>query len=236
MTSRHAKTLSLEHCIDNALNAVLSKRPDLQSFIDFLSTFGNVAVFGGFVRDSIHNWVYGQEQSYRDLDLVIDGTFASSRQVSRNHFGGYRRFFSDGLKVDYWELAQTYAFRANCFSSSLNNLPLTTVYSINACAFELRTRQLYEHRAVESIQQRIIRFNCKQYLNLFPLYQAFRGIDFASRLGYSLDPDVESFIGSTFRTSTCSEFVNAVQQHRSDVPAEELERLYYMFGESVKAV
>src|SRR5882757_1639703 len=158
MTSSHPNTLSLEHFIDNTLNAVLSKRPDLQSFIDFLSTFGNVVAFGGFVRDSIHNWVYGQERGYRDLDLVVDGTFASNRQVSRNHFGGYRRFFSDGLKVDYWELAQTYAFRMNFFSPSLNNLPLTTVYSINACAFELRTKQLYEYRAVESIQQRIIRF------------------------------------------------------------------------------
>jgi hypothetical protein len=195
-----------------------------------------VLVFGGFVRDCIHNCVHGREQDYRDLDLVINGTFASNKQASKNHFGGYRRFFSDGLKVDFWELSQTYAFRVSLFAPSLSNLPLTTVYSINACAFELQTKRLYEHTAVESIQQRTIRFNCKKYLNLFPLYQAFRGIDFANRLGYSLDPDVEGFIRSTLSTASCSEFVDAVKQHRNDQSADQLEHLYYTYSARVRVV
>src|SRR5262245_4438578 len=233
---RSSTKSALERSIDGALSNVLSSRPDLRAFIDFLATFGSVAAFGGFVRDSIHNYIHGHEQTYRDLDLVVDGAFASNKQASRNHSGGYRRFFSDGLKVDFWELAKTYAFRVNLFSPSLDNLPLTTVYSINACAFQLQTKQLYEHQAVESIRKKVIRFNCKQYLNLYPLYQAFRGIDFANRLGYSLDPDVELFIGSTLRKSTCTEFIDAVKQHRRDLTSEELERVYYTFGERVKAV
>lgn len=208
---------------------LLEGRDDLNGFIAFLGQFGRVVTFGGFVRDAIHNFVHPDKQDFRDVDLVLIGGFRSTGRESKNHFGGYRRCFADGLKIDYWTLESTYAFSRGLFEPSLGNLPLTTVFTINACAFDPGNQQLYENQSIEAIVARRISFNCTGYLDVFPQYQAFRAIDFAERLNYSIDSVVMNFIQKTMRERTLQSFINAVRDHRPDVTPSRLRHIYEIY-------
>ena len=212
--------------VHSAIKKLLATREDVVGFTRFLAGFGKVIVFGGFVRDAIHNFVHADSREYRDLDLVLVGDFQRQGNSNRNHFGGYRRFFSDGLKIDYWTLNSTYAFSRGLIKPSLKNLTLTTVFTINACAFDLDAVILYENDAIQSIAHRRISFNCTGYLNTFPEYQAFRAIDFSQRLCYELDEGVREFVVSTLSRSPLSTFVRAVRAHRPDLSESELTELY----------
>ncbi len=216
----------LEATIADTLSQLLAARDDLRAFVKFLAQFGHVVVFGGFVRDAIHNSRHADQQKYRDLDLVVLGSFAEKNKAARNNFGGYRRLFSDGLKIDYWSLNETYAFRKGLVAPALANLPRTTVYTINACVFDPTQHRLYEHRAISDISSRIIGFNCTGYLNVFPVFQAFRALDFADRLDYCLSPDVHSFVKDILATTTFEEFCTKVWEHRPEIDEARLRTLY----------
>src|ERR1700677_2492866 len=193
--------------------------PALGKLVEELSASGPVVIFGGFVRDRIHNLAHCAKRTSRDIDLVVCGTLRDTQPqgVLRNNFSGYRRRLADNLTADYWELDKTYAFRQGIFKANVENLPLTTVYTLNACVFDLVNLRLTEHRAIASIAKRTISFNCKEYLNKFPNYQAFRAMDFAERLEYTLDDEVQFFVREQIRDSTLEGFVDAVQSHRKEI-------------------
>lgn len=222
-------TSILSSHIRTSLGDLLVNREDVKGFIGFLSGFGRVVVFGGFVRDAIHNYLHNDKQKYRDLDLVVLGHFQSHRGGPQNNFGGYRKLFADGLKIDYWTLDSTYAFNKGLFKASLPNLPRTTVFTINACVFEPKESALYECGAVQAIAERRICFNCKDYLNVFPEYQAFRAIDFSRRLRYALDEPVLDFVRNTLAEVPFSVFSQAVRRHRPEISGAELERIHQQY-------
>lgn len=212
-----------------SLGELLVNREDVKGFIGFLSGFGKVVVFGGFVRDAIHNYLHNDKQKYRDLDLVVLGHFHTHRGGPQNNFGGYRKLFADGLRIDYWTLDSTYAFNKGLFKPSLSNLPCTTVFTINACVFEPKESVLYECGAIDAIAERRICFNCKDYLNVFPEYQAFRAIDFSQRLRYLLDEPVLEFVRNTLAEIPFSAFSKAVRRHRPEMLVAELEKIYQRY-------
>jgi hypothetical protein len=184
---------------------------------------GNVLIFGGFVRDQIHNVVHGDARSSRDLDLVLQGKLGTVPIAGlRNNFGGHRHRIGEGLTVDYWELDQTYAFRQGLFKPRIENLPLTTVYTLNACFYDIAGGQLVEAKAIGDIYKKSIAFNCEAYLDKFPQYQAFRAMDLADRMGYQLDKKVRDFVQSQIAGSTTAAYVEAVQAHRPEAPTEQI--------------
>jgi hypothetical protein len=146
-------------------------------------------------------------------------------ETLKTNFGGHRRRIGGDLKVDYWEIGRTYAFGRGLFEPKLENLPLTTVYTVNACFFDLAEGRLIEHGAVRDIADKTIAFNCSSYLDVFPEYQAFRAMDLAHRLGYQLNARVRAFVRSRIDESTAEEFFIAVQKHRREVTREEIEKL-----------
>jgi len=217
--------MSLERQIKRDIDDIVRKIPQLADFLSQLGRQGRVVVFGGFVRDCIHNHFHGQSISPRDLDLVIDGTIPPGEEGPKNNFGGRRRLLGRELKIDFWELRSTYAFSKGLFTPTLANLPLTTVYGVNACFFALDDARLVESGAVDDIAKRVISFNCTDYLEKFPQYQAFRGIELAHRLGYGLHERVLNFAKSQIRESPREVFVRAIQDHRPNMTAEEIGRL-----------
>jgi hypothetical protein len=82
------------------------------------------------------------------------------------------------------------------------------------------------HNAISDIQKRRIAFNCTKYLHLFPLYQAFRALNFAERLAYSLEPDVRVFVQETLSRSSSEVFITEVKEHRPDVSNTYLQQMY----------
>jgi len=220
----NASTISAS--VRNALGALLSQRDEVKTFIKFLSGFGKVVVFGGFVRDAIHNALHSDKQAFRDLDLVVVGTFGNGNDGPKNNFGGYRKLFADGLKIDYWTLDSTYAFSHALLRPSLEGLAQTTVFTINACLFDPATSTLHEHGAIAAISARRISFNYKGYLGLFRVYQAFRAVDFAQRLKYQLDAEVSSFVRDALSTTTLPDFIRSVQAHRPGISEQRLAEIY----------
>ena len=205
--------------------------PALAELVEKLSASAPVLIFGGFVRDRIHNLVHCAKRTSRDIDLVLCGKLRERPQrVVRNKFSGYRRRLADDLTVDYWELDKTYAFRRGIFEPTVKNLPLTTVYTLNACVFDLLNLRLTEHRAISSIAKRAISFNCKDYLNKFPKYQAFRAIDFAHRLDYRLDDEVKCFVRKQIHNSKLEQFVDAVKIHRREITTKAIKEMFERYS------
>jgi hypothetical protein len=212
--------------IAGELAKIMHAQPKLERLVRSLGRSGRVIVFGGFVRDAVHNFLHSDSQQFRDLDLVVDGKLESSDRRAMNHFGGYRNWFASGMKIDYWPLEKTYAFSKGFFHPSLENLPLTTVYTINACALDTSDWKLFDHFALEAIAARRISFNCKRCLGVFPEYQVFRAVDFSERLSYELDADVESFVCDVMSSTPLEAFVRAVKEHRPDVNHSRLKDMY----------
>jgi hypothetical protein len=212
--------------VGRELRQFISSSTALVGLVQKLSARGRVVVFGGFVRDRMHELIHGETVPLRDLDLVVDGRLgAEFDSSSKNNFGGSRVVLGNGLKVDYWELRSTYAFSKGWIEPALENLPATTVYSVNACYFDLEEQRIVESGAAADIARRTIAFNCRMYLDQFPDYQAFRGMELAHRLGYQMSAEVRSFVAERMRQSPKAVFLRAVRQHRSSVSEAELEEL-----------
>jgi hypothetical protein len=220
----------IEKSIAQEFTRVVASSPALGELVEELSASGPLVIFGGFVRDRIHNMTHRARRISRDIDLVLCGALGEAPEsAQRNNFGGYRRTVADDLTVDYWELDKTYAF-SHLFKPSIENLPLTTVYTLNACVFDLVHRRLIEHNAIASIARRTISFNCRDYLDKFPSYQAFRAMDFADRLEYTLDDEVRLFVRQQIHDSKLEEFVEAVQSHRRGVTQEDIAGMFERYS------
>lgn len=200
--------------------------PALDDLLTRLAGMGRTVLFGGFVRDCMHNLLHSDKVESRDIDIVVDGIIVLPEEDSQqNNFGGRRCTINAGLKADYWELRGTYAVRKGFFEPKLENLPHTTVYTPNACIFDLQSKELIENHAVEDIARRVVAFNCRSYLDLFPEYQAFRAIDLAVRLQYSLETEVEQFVRGLLNSIPWDSFVAAVQRHRPELTRGHLHEL-----------
>lgn len=217
----------LEQKVIQTLNRTLMAHQDLDQLLSEFSQYGTAILFGGYVRDSIHNELNRDQIEFRDFDVVIDGTLPpKSQRNSENNFGGRRHKLSSGMVVDYWELDKTYAFTRGLFKSARSNLLRTTVYTVNSCFVDLSTHHLHSYRAVEDIRDCRVAFNCKEYLDTFPLFQAFRAVELSSRLSYSLAPDVRAFCHDITSRHGFKEFSRDVRKHRSDISHQELSHFY----------
>jgi hypothetical protein len=204
--------------------------PALDAEIRSLQKLGRVVVFGGFVRDALHESIHGEALPLRDIDLVVDGSLPNDPADARNHFGGSRRELHGGLKLDCWALSTTLAFRRDLVPARLENLVGTTVYTINGCYLDIASGALNAETAVRDVQDRTIAFNCRGYLDTYPEYQAFRAIDLAERLRYSLQASVDEFVKSTLRGAGVQAFTREVRAHRPTVGDEVLERLFQKYA------
>jgi hypothetical protein len=224
----------LANHISGMLDDLCRSHPAFAVFLQQLKKAGvRVFVFGGFVRDAIHNFVHGEPVTVRDLDLVIDRKIDFDANPNTNHFGGTRSQFDTGLTMDCWELASTFAFsRTLVAPATAANLPQTTIYRVNGCFFDLENQSLHGDMAVADIFARRVAFNCKGYLNTFAEYQAFRAIDLGERLSYELDAEVKEFVSLTLRTAGLQRFKQQVREHRPDLDEGALEARFFAYAKT----
>jgi hypothetical protein len=182
-----------------------------------------IVLFGGAVRDAIHAVVHREAVEHRDMDIVLRDEPPGT--PARTRFGGYRLMLPSGRKVDYWGLRSTYAFTAGLLAPSFSNLLRSTVFTLNACMFDLNTSTITENGALDAIRSRAIRFNCRGYLTLYPEFQSYRALDYADRLSYELDGEVRTFVAETIASVSLDDYGAKVRVHRPTVSPERLEYL-----------
>lgn len=148
MRSRTAKDLcTLRRRVRRFLRSPQPSRSEAGRFLETVSEAGEVAIFGGMLRDIA---LLGSAGFKSDVDAVIDckdrallvrilGSYAHER----NRFGGYRVYLSCS-SVDLWPLESTWAFRAGLVrGQSFSDLPRTTFFDWDAIAFELRAGRFH---------------------------------------------------------------------------------------------
>lgn len=123
------------------------KRLEVKSFINTLSEYGEVLVFGGLLRDIA---LYGGVNFNSDIDLVVDCSpdvlfdFFQRQDAhsEQNQFGGYRVKVG-GWSIDVWPMRETWAFASgNVEFVDRRSLLLTTITNWDSVAFSFMDNAL----------------------------------------------------------------------------------------------
>ncbi len=119
-----------------------------QEFIDNLAQFGDVAIFGGMLRDFAFKRFF---RSTSDIDIVIDSSekerifnILNTFCYSKNNFGGYR-IKNKGIKdFDVWFLEDTWAFKNKIIKKepSFDALLDTTFFNIDSILYLISSNKI----------------------------------------------------------------------------------------------
>ncbi len=155
---------SLRRRAQRFLTTDLYGRREVGEFCKEVSEVGDVAIFGGMLRDLLLD---GNEGFRSDIDLVIDTENISLLQgvlgpysPHRTAFGGYRVALQKWV-VDLWPLQWTWAIRSGHVSSdSLSDLTRTTFFNWDAIVYELRSGAIHcAPRYVDELNNRLLSIN-----------------------------------------------------------------------------
>lgn len=124
----------------------LHVREDVSDFVHQIAHAGEVAIFGGMLRDFA---IGGSLQFLSDVDLVVQGDedelmrALGAFSYSRNRFGGYRIRHKKQL-FDVWCLSATWASREGHVDvAAFSDLPKTTFFDWDAIAYNVRTSEFH---------------------------------------------------------------------------------------------
>lgn len=186
------------------------ERSEVGVFINDLKPLGEIAVFGGMLRDLSCG---GNKSFFLDVDLVIDskekgvlGNFLKKYQVKKNSFGGHR-IFLNRWKIDLWQLEETWAFRENhIHGSNLDNLVKTTFFTWDAIIYKVNTGSVYHiDNYFELLKSGVIDINFEANKN--PLGIATRALQLSLKNSAKLSPRLVKYIlHQTEGKSTCELF------------------------------
>ena len=139
-------------------------RYETRQFLETVSAVGDVAIFGGMVRDIAY---WGPRGFSSDVDAVIATEdraglikILSSYEHKKNKFGGYRIQLSRS-SIDLWTLESTWAFRAGlvrgrCFADLIR----TTFFDWDAVVFEVRSGRIHSiDRYLERLGRGLVDIN-----------------------------------------------------------------------------
>jgi predicted nucleotidyltransferase len=136
---------------------------EIRTFAQRLLDLGEVAIFGGMVRDFARA---GAHAFASDVDLVVDADSESVADLlvelgaHRNRFGGYR-IRGRHLEFDVWALKDTWAVRERHVEAScLEGLIATTFFDWDAAIYKLTSGNVHAKlNYLNNIQNRIIDIN-----------------------------------------------------------------------------
>jgi predicted nucleotidyltransferase len=139
-------------------------RHETQQFLSAVGVIGDVAIFGGMVRDIAFS---GSRDFRSDVDAVIAtedhaslDKLVRSYDHTKNRFGGYRIQLSRS-SVDLWTLDSTWAFRSGvvqgrCFADLIR----TTFFDWDAIVFEVRSGRIHTIDGyLERLRRRLVDIN-----------------------------------------------------------------------------
>jgi len=180
-------------------------RPRFEGVFQFarsLESIGQVAVFGGALRDFYLN---GPAHSPRDVDLVIDTSDLAALEKYllpfapiRNKFGGYRLLVGQ-WPVDLWPVSSTWAFRmGHVENAGLQSLPKTTFLTSDAIVYVLGEEKVYcTDQYLIHLNQRLLDVNLEQNPN--PLGCVVRAMRASVLDRFALQPNLMQFVVEHYR-------------------------------------
>lgn len=126
-----------------------SKRSRLvENFINPIVDIGNVALFGGAVRDMLFKSTRDFDS---DLDFVIDvqdqkkfSELLEKWTPCKNSYGGYRLIVGI-TKIDFWQLKDSWVkINSTLNVDRLEDLVETTFFNLDAVIYDLNKRKIYK--------------------------------------------------------------------------------------------
>lgn len=156
-------------------------------------------VFGGWVRDRLHEIVNSVDHPSNDIDMVASGS-SSIVDILGDHatptvFGGAGRMEST-IYFDAWDLPNTFHIKRYSLSLTFETLPTTADYTINSIIFkpaQLFDRpEIFEIGAISAVEDKIVEFQSNTVI--LPKIQAARAVNLAAKLDFDLSATVKQFI------------------------------------------
>lgn len=173
MARTAACPVTTEHELRERVEAYLADPalggPEISETISRLRPLGDVAIFGGMLRDLAR----GGAGAFRsDVDLVVDceaeelDRFVRDLPVARNKFGGYR-FVGRRFAYDLWALPNTWAVReGHVAAQGLADLTKTTFFDCDAVVYDAGTRAIHwSDGYLDQLQARTVEINLEDNPN-----------------------------------------------------------------------
>jgi len=142
-------------------------------------------VVGGAVREHFMS----RPPPLKDIDFIVSGVdlqvLENIFDVRRTWFGGYSFNFED-VRVDIWELSETYHIRRFDLPATIEGYLRGAPFNLDKIAYDLKRNILYDDGCLEGIiiKDRIVYAPEYPYLEYI---QAIRCDSFQRRLGFELD-------------------------------------------------
>lgn len=160
-----------------------------------------IYMMGGAVRNYIENdYKFSIENMPKDFDFVIDykkgkslREILSNRQIrySRNRFGGYKIQIKE-IKIDIWELKETWAFKNSSMVANYANLENSVFLNVDGIVYDFYRDAYYKKAYDEAERSRKISivFRQEPYENI----NAVRAISYARRYKMKYSNQVNKMI------------------------------------------
>ena len=150
--------------------AALNKEHSAKMFFDDVGELGEVAIFGGLLRDLC---LETNRTFYSDIDVVIEtdderglASKVAKFDAMKNSFGGYRLQYRK-WKIDVWPLRKTWAFREGLVKGeSFDSLLETTFFDWDALVFNWSKSKVYSiENYLEKLNERVVGINLRENPN-----------------------------------------------------------------------
>lgn len=169
---------------------------EIADLIQHLSFCGEVAIFGGMLRDFARG---GPSFFNSDVDLVVDADASkldarlNGLPVTRNRFGGYR-LKGRHFEFDIWALPSTWAVREGLVSiRHLADLRATTFFDCDAILYNCCSHTIEWHDGyLDRLRERVVEINLKDNPNRVGVLA--RTLRVLFDWGYGLGPNLTVYL------------------------------------------
>lgn len=190
-------------------------------FLAIEKSAGQVVIFGGWVRDQVISIKSNTPINSRDIDVVVDlksnielAELLTSEAI-KNIFGGFS-LKTTTTTIDIWEIKDTYLYKHTSLEPSLENLPKTTVFTINSIIFfpkgKGRKANIQECGFLQSVSENKLYFQSTHIP--YPKIQVARAAIYSAKFSLTYHSDIESFINIVCTNQKIiADIMNGIELH-----------------------
>lgn len=247
-TATIKKFSDLKKRVGRFLNSEKYGRDEVKTFIRKLEPLGQVAIFGGMLRDLS---IRGNQDFKSDIDLVIKTseldklrTALNNYNVATNKFGGYRIKLNK-WEVDLWSFESTWAFQEGLVEGKqLKDLCKTTFFNWDSIIYDLSSGSIHAIDGyLDKINERFLDINLPQNLN--PIGNIIKTLRYYELYNAKLSPRLADFIFQNIKHNISKELIyyekhshqwpildksrtlnilNSIKQHQQQFPQQPFEQ------------
>ena len=226
------KFSDLRKRVNHFLEYKAYSRDEVISFIKRIERVGEVAIFGGMLRDLS---ILGNEGFNSDVDLVIDTEDVNELEnilltyrCYKNKYGGYRVILGK-WKVDIWTLTSTWAFRTGLVEGrTLEDLCGTTFFNWDAIIFKIGSGEFYSIEGyIDHINERFLDINLMENFN--ELGNVIKSLRYYEKYDAKLSSRLASYVYKILSSNSYEDLYLA-EKSSHDWPLLEKERIRKIYS------